>query len=285
MKTVLQKNTEQSRKGDYKMKKFLSLLCMITCVFGLTACGSSKDLTVYELQKIEAAKQIASEYIIPSFENFRDQATVDTFKEYTAEEVAYVLESNVGIVVDGYAYMTAVESFNSAYETIGNLVSIGEATAEINDDQIIVQVEVQGEKDVAEAEIIFSNDMFMKMESAALNLVEGMGDLMTRAALNTLIGMGTVFAVLILICFIIYCFGLIPKIQAKMSKKDAKEEVKTTGMDNAVAQITTQEEAVSENLTDDLELVAVIAAAIAASQGATSTDGFVVRSIRKVRRK
>ena len=40
----------------------------------------------------------------------------------------------------------------------------------------------------------------------------------------------------------------------------------------------------SENLADDLELVAVIAAAIAASQGAVSTDGFVVRSIRKVRR-
>ena len=34
---------------------------------------------------------------------------------------------------------------------------------------------------------------------------------------------------------------------------------------------------------DDTELVAVIAAAIAASEGAASTDGFVVRSIRKVR--
>ena len=35
---------------------------------------------------------------------------------------------------------------------------------------------------------------------------------------------------------------------------------------------------------DDLELVAVIAAAIAAYEGAGSTDGFVVRSIRKVNR-
>ena len=38
-----------------------------------------------------------------------------------------------------------------------------------------------------------------------------------------------------------------------------------------------------ESEADDTEVVAVIAAAIAASQGATSTDGFVVRSIRKVR--
>ena len=35
---------------------------------------------------------------------------------------------------------------------------------------------------------------------------------------------------------------------------------------------------------DNSELIAVIAAAIAASEG-TSTDGFVVRSIRKINRK
>ena len=38
-----------------------------------------------------------------------------------------------------------------------------------------------------------------------------------------------------------------------------------------------------EELSDDLELVAVIAAAIASYEG-TSTDGFVVRSIRKANR-
>ena len=37
---------------------------------------------------------------------------------------------------------------------------------------------------------------------------------------------------------------------------------------------------VTDNVTDDEELVAVIAAAIAAAEG-TTTDGFVVRSIRR----
>ena len=41
-----------------------------------------------------------------------------------------------------------------------------------------------------------------------------------------------------------------------------------------------EQEAVVEE-TDDLELVAVIAAAVAACQGAASTEGFVVRSIRR----
>ena len=51
-------------------------------------------------------------------------------------------------------------------------------------------------------------------------------------------------------------------------------------MDNAVTQIVEQE-TVEEAEEDDCELVAVIAAAIAASEGAATTDGFVVRSIRR----
>ena len=92
--------------------------------------------------------------------------------------------------------------------------------------------------------------------------------------------MGTVFVVLILIMFIIYLFGFIPKIQAKFDakKNSKKQDVTKDAIDNTVAQIATKEE---EELTDDLELVAVIAAAVAASEGQTSTDGFVVRSIRR----
>ena len=254
---------------------------MIACVFGLTACGGTEEYTEYEQQKMDLAKQIASQYVIPSFENFKDAEVKEQFSEYTADEVAYVVQDKIGINVEGYAYMTAVESFSSGYETIGNIVSIGEATAEIDDKQIIVLVEVQGETQTAEAEVIFSNDMFMKLESAALNPVETMGDMMVKAALNTLIGMGTVFVVLILISGIISAFGFIPKIQAAFAKKNKEEETETTGVDNAVAHIVEQE---AVDVTDDLELVAVIAAAIAASEGATSTDGFVVRSIRKVRR-
>lgn len=50
----------------------------------------------------------------------------------------------------------------------------------------------------------------------------------------------------------------------------------------AVENVTSQIEA-KEELADDTELVAVITAAIAASTG-TSSDGFVVRSIRKSKR-
>lgn len=50
---------------------------------------------------------------------------------------------------------------------------------------------------------------------------------MKNAALNTVLGMGTVFVILILISLIISCFSLIPKIEAAFKKKEpAKEEKK-----------------------------------------------------------
>ena len=246
---------------------------MIACVFGLTACGSNKALTEYEQTKVDAAIAIATEYVIPGM----DQYLGADLSDYTADEVAYFVEQTISVEVDGFAFLAAIESYESAYEEIGRRVSVGEATAEIDDKQIIVHVEVEGEKESAEAEVIFSNDMFLKLESTALNPVQTMGDLMTNAALNTLIGMGTVFAVLILISAIIGAFGLIPKIQAMFAKKEEPKAV----VEKAPVQAPVVEEVVEE--TDDLELVAVIAAAIAASEGAVSTDGFVVRSIRRRR--
>lgn len=260
------------------MKRVLALLCMITCIFGLTACGSEAVLTEYEQQKVSDVCELATDKVVNMVIDYTDEAKRAELDNYTVEEIEHILLEEYGLTVNGFAMLTAIESFDSGLEEIGGVVAIGEATAEIDDKQIIVNVAIDGEVKNAVAEIIFTNDMFMHVESAALNPVSTVGDLMTKAALNTLIGMGTVFVVLLLICFIISAFAVIPKIQAAFQKK----EVKTTGIDNAVAQIVEKEESVDES--NDLELVAVIAAAIAAYEGSASTDGFVVRSIRKVNR-
>ncbi len=97
------------------------------------------------------------------------------------------------------------------------------------------------------------------------------------AGINTVICLAVVFAVLIFISFLISLFKYIPKLEAALSKKDKKTELAENAVVNTVSQIEVKEE---EELSDDLELVAVITAAIAASAG-TSTDGFVVRSIRR----
>ena len=99
-------------------------------------------------------------------------------------------------------------------------------------------------------------------------MVEKMAD----AAGNTLMGMGTVFLVLIFISLLISCFKFVPQIMDKLSKKSSVVE-----KPEVVEEIS---ETVTANEEDDSELIAVIAAAIAASEQ-TSTDSFVVRSIRR----
>ena len=98
------------------------------------------------------------------------------------------------------------------------------------------------------------------------------------AGINTVICLAVVFTVLIFISFLISLFKYIPKLEAALSKKDKKTELAENAVVNTVSQIEVKEE--EEELSDDLELVAVITADIAASAG-TSTDGFVVRSIRR----
>ncbi len=89
---------------------------------------------------------------------------------------------------------------------------------------------------------------------------------------NTLLGMGMVFVVLvIIICVIVLMSKVVRSIEGAGKKQ---EEPKVTAP-APVAETPVQEEEV-----DDLELVAVITAAVAASMG-TSTDGFVVRSIKR----
>lgn len=271
-------------------KKFLTFLCAITCVFGLTACGDDNTISEYQQTRNEKAAAYAPEIVTLIAEDFCEGKTLKV-DLYTQEELEYLCgemqvevegyEEAFDLNVDGYALSQAVISFKSGLKDIGTITGTGKVDLKIDGKTIVTEVEVIGEKGNATAEVILSNDMFLKLESASLNPIKSIGQLMTKAGLNTLIGMGTVFIVLILISLIISCFAIIPKIQVAAQKR--KEAKKNTGIDNAVAQIQAQEENNIEVIdeTDDLELVAVIAAAIAASQGATSTDGFVVRSIRK----
>ena len=173
---------------------------------------------------------------------------------------------------------SAMQSWQTSKDELGaKKDSNGETTVTFKDDQYTVTVPLKFEK--AEANFVYVFDSQGTPTSMSVDVQYGMGKTLQRAGLNTLMGIGTVFVMLIMISLIISLFNFIPKIQAAFSKKDKEEEAKNAGIDKAVTQIAAQEEPEA----DDTELVAVIAAAIAASEGAASTDGFVVRSIRKVR--
>lgn len=256
---------------------------MLTCILGLTACGTTQEqYSEYQQNKNLEARYRTLQGYIPVLLLFLEDDMLEACSEYTPEEVESIFQGN-GISVDGRAFMSAAKSFNLNGKATGSLTIKAEQEPELVVDgkQIIVRVQMEGEKKDAEIELILSNDSFWKLEGGALNPVSGFQELMGRAALNTLLGMGTVFTVLILIIIVISAFGLIPKIQQSFAGKK-KEETNVDGINNAVAQIARQEESMEE--ADDTELAAVIAAAIAAYEGSGAAGGYVVRSIRKINR-
>lgn len=131
---------------------------------------------------------------------------------------------------------------------------------------------------------IFNNDI---SKSMILLSQEHLSERLKLASLNTLLGMGIVFAVLALMILVISLFKFLPYLTGGNVKESNQED--STPVDESTM-IIGQEEA---NLMNDQELVSVITAAIAAYQteesttysGDILTGGFVVRSIRKINNK
>ena len=115
---------------------------------------------------------------------------------------------------------------------------------------------------------------------------ESMGKF-SKALLNTVVGMGTVFGVLIFISIIIYSFKFIPLIVDKFSKQNKPNTADTFVVNQANAQlVVNEEENIAEELVNDSELVAVITAAIMASMGIDApADGLFVKSIKRANAK
>jgi hypothetical protein len=202
------------------MKKLFTLLCMIACIFLLpsTAARAQEALTDYEQQKVSAAEQMADSVVNILMSVLTTPDMEKQMNEYTAEELQYVLSSNFQLNADGNVFKSALTSFQSAINDMGAITGWTTTPAVIDGNSIIVLVDVTGEKENAQAEIIMSNDMFFNLESATLNPTSSMGSKMVTAAMNTAIGLTTVFTVLIIIILLISCFTLIPKIQASFSK-------------------------------------------------------------------
>ena len=236
------------------MKKLLAILGVITCMFGLCACGQEEtiNLPVGEADLVaDCESTISTMYFIVG-------SGPSVVEQYAGDPVIYA-----GLL-----------SLQTSLQDIGVFSGTNGGTVSVSGDEVIVEVNLNGSDHNAVAEFIFSSSL-NELFSITTNVEYSFGELMSKAFLNTVIGMGTVFVVLIFISLIISCFGLFHKTGDKKSV-ETKAAQSVAMADPVVEQIAQKEE-----LAGDAELVAVIAAAIAAYEGSGSTDGFVVRSIRK----
>lgn len=253
-----------------KLKSLLLSVFLLLSVCALAACGnkteSSADTGGLKEEQIKAYEGSAVEMI-------------KSVVEMSDSDIEYWINS------DDEFSAAALTSWKDAKDELGAFVEAGEQSYEVKNKVITINTKGKFEKGDADIELVvdISDKSNVAATSLTFNVDYPMSVLLERAGLNTLMGICIVFLMLLFLSFLISLFKYIPKATAYFeNKKAAKAAAKLPEAPVKEETAAIQEE--EEELVDDTELIAVIAAAIAASEN-TSTDSFVVRSIKKANRK
>ena len=238
-----------------KLKSLLAMICVLALTFTMSVCAFAAD----EVTDDEVANyKSAAETLISQIAGFSD------------EEIQTYLAQN-----DAFTTAT-MESWKGVKDELGAYSSIVSQDVEKDGDVVTISTVAQFEK--AKADVVLMLDLGQQMYTSMTYSVQySLAANMQRAGMNTLMGIGIVFLMLVFLSFVIGLFKYIEKFQNVGKKKAAEEAPKA---EEAPAPAIAQSEAADEDFADDLELVAVISAAIAAYEN-TSGDSFVVRSIKK----
>ncbi len=265
--------------------KTLVLGVMLSCLLGLTACGTEVKSNTVEGSRYssdiftqESLKGFAESLEDNNFEGWYLQGiTPDNFESNLYFDIALnSTDERYEVLASGYdSWYKALDDLGyNSVETLANDIFVKEVNYEVNkDDELVVNAVLQGTKHTADMEIYLTNRG--EVTDIGVTVNKSTAEKLENAGLNTLLGMGMAFTILILISLIISLFPML--FGGNKKKKESDKEITQKAMDNTINQIAEQ-----EDLSSDAELVAVIAAAIAAYEGSAGTDGFRVRSIRKV---
>ena len=251
------------------MKKLASLLFMAILVLGLTACGGSKE-PVETVVDSAYAEQMA-DFIVANITGMSADEML-YYTEMDAEDLQAVLDQS-GIPIEAVAFQDIFNGYVNYTDELGTYISTEGSELSGDEEEASLTTVVAFDIHSATLNLIFNDDGVVT--TGSIDPIYSFGEILQKAGLNTIIGMGTVFVILIFISLVI---ALLPKLTALIENFGKKKEEPVAAP--AAPKAAPAAPAVVEELVDDLELVAVISAAIAAYTG-TSSDGFVVRSIKR----
>ena len=238
-------------------KKLLAFLLVVISVMALSACSSTKESADSD---VDPAMQ---ESIKAQVENI-----LNTLNGLSDEDIVNYKD------VDDSFTVSAVTAYEAVKDELGTYTSIGDVEIEEDGDMITATTTAAFEQATATVTLNIDAATYA-MQSLSMDVNYTLAQTLQRAGLNTLMGVGIVFVVLVFLSFIISLFRFIGAAADKsMVSHEAPKPIPPAPVQAPAAQST-------QEVTDDTELFAVIAAAIAASEN-MSTDSFVVRSIRKV---
>ena len=235
------------------MKKKLCLIfCIVSCILMMAGCSLSLTKTNKNFNK--KTLETNADSFVTSWFSYDFESAVKSMKEQSTE----VDEDTVN------QYKESIQ-LKKKYGKQGNKVDTDFTISSDSATVVETYTTSSGKK------LIFSVTYDEKGQTSFWKVEEykSLGDKMAKAGLNTVLSMAIVFAVLIFIAIIIAQFKHIGNFQNGAKKEEVKAEP-------VVEAAPVVEE---ENLVDDLELVAVITAAIAAASETESADGLVIRSI------
>lgn len=235
------------------MKKKLCLIfCIVSCILMMAGCSLSLTKTNKNFNK--KTLETNADSFVTSWFSYDFESAVKSMKEQSTE----VDEDTVN------QYKESIQ-LKKKYGKQGTKVDTDFTISSDSATVVETYTTSSGKK------LIFSVTYDEEGQTSSWKVEEykSLGDKMAKAGLNTVLSMAIVFAVLIFIAIIIAQFKHIGNFQNGAKKEEVKAEP-------VVEAAPVVEE---ENLVDDLELVAVITAAIAAASETESADGLVIRSI------
>ena len=258
-------------KDKFKKLLFISLAFALSA-FIVTGCSASGASDEAELSETDTLMLTGLDELSRGL-----VTSLDTIDDEELDEFLVQAEDmGEQALVNGYT------TWKSTRDDLGKLKSINtvetektgskayravvDATYEKRDCEITVGISRSAE----------AGQTIVAIDELSFSPVYSVGELMAQAFTNMVVGMGTVFAVLIFIALIIGLFRYLPNPEAKAAEK-AKESAVQEAAETALE--------LSASSRDD-EICAVIAAAIAAYEAETGTKrpsgGLIVRSIKRV---
>lgn len=282
-------------------KRLLSILSIMACMSLSVAAPAAVNYSHAEEVEIETSED-ANVYTDDAATEETDDASAESSSEEMSEEeqVAdyYSFYTDPWIeawfsgdksALDGVdsqygvtdSYTVEDSKYQALVKEAGDRVSDEKAVGTASEDGMDVTITRKVKCVNKTLEFVFSFSSKDQTFSWNVEAEATTSEVVAKAGLNTLMGMGTVFVVLIFISFVISLFKV-------FSKVGTKKEVTTSAPAQAPVQAEVKTQEVEAQTESDDEIIAVISAAIAAYEEEMAADdievpedGLIVRSVRK----
>ena len=310
-----------------KMKKIVLLLSMLVLTFSMTACSDGQEKVDFDYTDMDILSnsivlafnidQIdeASKIVINNSEGQEVYQTAISNFEAANEECGDLLgfSTKDGEVISLEEIAVANSQSEEVYQQC--LLNI---SSKIEEEGAAVKATITAVYDDRNAEMCFVYEgapaqttvdettgevkIPFVISEVTVSPEYSFGEKMAKAGMNTLMGMGTVFVILIFIALIIgqferlskaivavsdACANMIANLKEKKAGKKNAEEASTEAESAGSTATVVAAAPAMDNLVNDSQLVAVITAAIMAAEGSAAgsgSDGLIVRSIKKAKR-